>query len=85
MLTNGGHLYFNQMGDFLILPTKVYINESSMDNNLSFLEVANIAGEYIKMDTSKEKLINVQIEDRKIFYQKEFSEGLFTPILINSP
>ena len=53
MLTNGGHLSFNQMGELLFLPMTVHINESYMENILSFAEVANIAGFHIKMYTSK--------------------------------
>ena len=69
MLTNGGHLSFNQMGDLLQLPMKVHINESSMANILPFAEVANIAGVHIKMDMSKGKLINVHIEDENHSFQ----------------
>ena len=53
MLTNGGHISFNQMGDLLQLPMKVHINESSLANILPFAEVSNIAGVHIKMDMSK--------------------------------
>ena len=83
MSTNGRHVYFNQMGDLLILPMKVHINESSMENILSFLEVANITGVHIKMDTGKEKVINVYIEDGKIIHFKAFTEGLLYTNLID--
>ena len=53
MLTNGGHLYFNQMGDLLQFPMKVHINESSMANILPFAEVSNIEGVHINMEMSK--------------------------------
>ena len=55
MLTNGGHLSFNNMGDLLLLKMKVHTDELSMVNILSFLEVANIVGVHINMETSKEK------------------------------
>ena len=61
MLKNGGHLSFNQMKDFLLFPMKFHINESSMANIIYFEEVTNISGVHIKMDTSKEKVINVHI------------------------
>ena len=77
MLTNNGHLYFNQMGDLLLFPLKFHINESSMANILSFAEVSNIAGVHIKMDTSKEKLINVHIKNEKIIHFKVYAEDLF--------
>ena len=62
ILTNGGHLSFNRMGGVLLLPIKVQINELSMEKNLSFAEVTNIAGVRIKMYTSKGKVINVHIK-----------------------
>ena len=60
-----------------------------MANILSFAEVANIAGVYIKMDTSKEKVINVHIKDVNIIHFKGV-EGIFyknidDPSLINNP
>ena len=36
MLMNGGNISFNHMEDLLLLSIKVYINESSMANILSF-------------------------------------------------
>ena len=53
MLTNSRNIYFNQMGDLLLLQMKVPINEYSMANILSFVEDVNIAGVHIKMDTSQ--------------------------------
>ena len=44
----------------------VHINEYFMENILSFTEVANISGVHIKMDASKEKVINVHMKDRHI-------------------
>ena len=66
MLINCGHIYFNQMGGIILLPMKVQINESYMANIVYFAEVANITLLHIKMDTSKEKVINVHIKDGKI-------------------
>ena len=65
MLKNGGNLSFNQMGELLVLSMKVNWNESSMVDILSFSEVDYIAGVNIKMDTSKENVINVHIKDVK--------------------
>ena len=70
MLTNGGHISFNNMGYLLLLPMKVHINETYMANILYFVEVANISGLHINMDTSKEKVTNVHIEDKKIIHFK---------------
>ena len=67
MLTNGGHLYLNQMGHLILLNMKVHTNESFMANILYFAEDANIAGVHINMDTSNEKLINVHIKHGKPF------------------
>ena len=47
-----------------------------MVNILSFVEVANIVGVHIKIDTSKEKVINVHIEDGKIIHFKACAEGI---------
>ena len=57
---------------------------------LSFAEFINIAGLHTKMDTSKEKLINVHIEDGNIIHFKERAEGLFytnrnNPTIITNP
>ena len=65
------------MGDLLLLPIKFHINESYMENILYFVEVVNIAGVHIKMDTSKGKLIYVLIEEVKIVHFKACAEGLF--------
>ena len=48
-----------------------------MANIFSFVDVANILGAHIKMETSKEKVINVHIKDRKIIHFKACAEGLF--------
>ena len=77
MLTNGGHLSFNNMGEILRFLMKVQINESSMANTLSFAEVANIAGVHIKMDTSKGKVVIVHIKDRNIIHFKACAESIF--------
>ena len=55
-----------------------------MANILSFVEVSNIAGVHINMDTYKEKLINVHIKDGKIIHFKACAEGLFCGNLNNS-
>ena len=90
MLTNVGNLSFNQLGYLLICPKKVHINESSMENILSFAEVAYITEAHIKMDTYKGKVINVHIKDRKIIHFKVCAEGIsFTnlnyPTMIINP
>ena len=77
MLKSGGHPSFNHMGGLLLLPMKVHINELFMANILSFAEVANITGVYIKMETSKGQTINVHIEYGKIIHFKACAERLF--------
>ena len=54
----------------------VHINKSSVENILSFAEVANIEGAHIKMYTLKEKLINIHMQYRRIIFFREFAEGL---------
>ena len=90
MLTNGGHIFFTHMVELLIFPMKFHINESSMENILYFVEVAHIAVVHIKMDTSKEKLINVHIEDGRIIHFKAYAEDLLytnlnDPTMITNP
>ena len=65
------------MGEVLLLPMNLHKNESSMANITYSSEFAKIAGVYIKMDTSKEKIINVHIKNRNIIYLKACAEGLF--------
>ena len=77
ILTKGGHISLNQMGEILILPTTVRINESSMANILYFAEFSNISGVSIKMNTSKAKVVNVQIQDSQIIHFKACEKGLF--------
>ena len=78
------------MGDLLLFPMKFYINESSMPNILYFAEASKIAGVHINMETSREKVINVHIEDGKIIHFKACSEGIFytnlnNPTMITNP
>ena len=79
-----------QQGDLLLLPMKVYINESSMADILSFAEVTNIAGVHIKINMSKGKVINMHIENRKIINFKAFAGDFFytnlnDPTMITTP
>ena len=66
MIANGGHLYFDQMVELFFFRMTFHINESYMGKKLSFLEVANIAGFHINMDTMKEKFTNIHMQDRSI-------------------
>ena len=69
-MTNRGRLSFNQTEEIILLPTTVNINKYYMANILYFSEVTNIKRVHIKMDTSKEKLINVHIKDGKLSISK---------------
>ena len=56
---------------------------------LSFAEIASISGFHIKMDASKEKCINIHMQDRHIIYFRACAEGLFytklyDPIMVNN-
>ena len=89
MLTNEGQLSFHKMGELLFLLMIVHINESSVANLLSFAEVANIAGVHIKMDTSKEKVINVHMQDRSILHfiactESMLLKNLDDPIMVTN-
>ena len=82
MLTNGGHISFNNMRHLILLPMKVHINESSMEKILYFSDVANIAGVHIKTNKSKGKVINVHIKDRKNHsFQSMFRESFQTTLM----
>ena len=70
MLKNRGHLPYNYIGELLLLPTKFHKNESYMENTQYFSEASNIARVHINIDTSKEKVINVHIKDRKNIHFK---------------
>ena len=90
MLTNGGHLCFNQTGELLLLPLTFHINESSMANIIYFAKGSSISGVHIKMDTSKEKVINVHTKCGKIINFKSYAEGIFytnlnCPSMITNP
>ena len=54
-----------------------HMNESSVANILSFVEVAYIAGVHINMDTSKEKVINIHMQYKHIIHFIACAEGLF--------
>ena len=61
-----------------------------MENILSFAEVVNITGVHIKIDTSKEKVINVHMQDRSIFHFRACAGGMFyknldDPSLVTNP
>ena len=89
-MTNRGRLSFNQTEEIILLPTTVNINKYYTANILYFSEVTNIKRVHIKMDTSKEKLINVYIKDGKIVHLKACVGGLFytnldDPSMITNP
>ena len=65
------------MGELLLLLMAVHTNELYMANNLYFAKTANIEGVHIKIDTSKEKVINFHIKDGKIIHIKACAEGIF--------
>ena len=82
ILKNELHPFFNQMGELLILPNTVRINESSLANVLSFAEVANFAGVHNKIDTSKEKSHQCSHQRRKLFISKHMWRVFYTQDLI---
>ena len=67
-----------------------HINKSSVANILSFSEVANIAGVHMKMDISKEKVINIHIQDSRVIHLRTRAEDMFykiidDTIMVNNP
>ena len=90
MMEKSGHLYFRQMRELLLLPMTIHINEYSMVDILYFSKFAKITGVRIKMDTSKEKVINVHIRDENFIHSKACAEGIFNtniddPSMITNP
>ena len=77
MLKSGGHLSFNHMGDLVLLPISVHINEYLMVNIPYFAEVANIVGVHINMDTSNEKSHQYSHQIRKKNHFKACAEDIF--------
>ena len=57
--TNGGALEYNQMGDFVHLPLKIYYNPLSIANVLSLKAVSEIKGYHVSMDTSEDPSIRL--------------------------
>ena len=57
--TNGGVLEYNQMGDFVHLPLKIYYNPLSIANILSLKAVSEIKGYRVSMDTSEDPSIRL--------------------------
>ena len=70
------------MGKLLFFTMTVHINESSMENISSFIEVSIIVGVHINMDTSKEKVINVHMQERHILHFITCTDGLIYKTLI---
>ena len=62
------YIFQSDGGELPLFKMTVHTNKSSMDNILSFEEVSNITGVQINIYTSKERVINVHIKDRKIIH-----------------
>ena len=77
MMNNVGHLSFDQMGELIFFPMTVHVNEFLVANILPFIEVVIIAVVHIKVDTTKEKFINVHMRDRCTINFRSCVEGLF--------
>ena len=59
---------FIKFGELLLFLMIFHMNESFMKNILSFVDISNIVGFHIKMDTSKEKVIDINMHDRLILH-----------------
>ena len=75
--TNGGSIVYDNIGDLMLLPLKIFFNENSIANILSLKHVADIPGVYITMDTRKEKSMTVHLPNGKEIKFMEYTDGLY--------
>jgi len=64
VLTNGGQVNYNEIGDSKLFPLKVHFNKDSIANIFSLAHVNNIDGCRIVMDTSVDNAIFVHLQDK---------------------
>jgi len=77
IITNGGHVDYNEEAEFTLLPTTVHFNSKSIANVLSFKKVSEIPGVRITTDTSKEKAFYVHSKDGSVMKFLECKDGLY--------
>ena len=76
VLTNGDSQSFNKTADLNCLPIKVHYNSESMAIILSLLDVANLEGARITMDTDVERAIILHYNGQTLKF-KECIDGLY--------
>lgn len=77
-LTNGGQAVFDKVADLKLLPMKVYFDQNSMANVLSYHEVKSLPGIRITMDTEVEDTINVILKEKNEYLKfKLCGAGLY--------
>ena len=76
IVTNGGKLSYNQIGDLKLLPIQVYYNEKLIANVITLKQVGVIPGVKVTMDTRNEKVIKVFYKNEELKFIKG-EEGLY--------
>ena len=77
IVTNGGKQIYDEVAMMKDFPLQVHFNRESLANIISFRDVANIPGVVIKMDSSKERAITVEMGSYKKFKFLECPDGLY--------
>ena len=77
ILTNGGSQTYEQMAVMKDFPLEVHFKRDSLVNIIALRDVANIPGVTIRMDTSKERAITVEMGPHKCFKFIECPNGLY--------
>ena len=77
IMTNGGSLVYDKIGDCNLFPIKMYYNPQSIANVLSLGSIGAISGAKITMDSTIEKAINVFLPNGKSFKFQECSDHLY--------
>ena len=76
VVTNGGELSYDQIGDLKLLPIQAYYNENSIANIVSLKQVGDIPGVKITMNSADEKSIRVHYKNKELKFS-EGEEGLY--------
>jgi len=75
--TNGGPKTFENEANLILLPLKVYYNESSLSTILSMKDMANIPGTWITLDTDIDRAMIVHLSNGVILRFAEHTSGLY--------
>ena len=78
IVTNGGLLSYNVIGDCKLIPVQMHYNGDSIANVLSLKSVTSIPGAHVTMDSNVERAISVKLPNRvETIKFIECSDGLY--------